>query len=348
MDKKRLTLKIKNIGPNKDITFEDNLDQLKLGIFARNGTGKTFISRSFRLFENSEYDIKSLLTFGENKGIFDINYNNQTFKIEIKDNTISNIYNENNILFHVFNTDFIHENLEVKEYKLNNQIKGYILGKSNIDLSKYKKEINKLEHEYDNLELEIHNLLESNKNNLVEQFSINKRLAEFKKISFENISEHDNSVDELNKEFILLSQDFDNLSAMPENLNDIMLNDFNIDVDYLKEIHTLLSNTYSNTRNLSETVSKYCKHNDEFILRGMEIFDDSNFICPFCKQKINENSEVISNYTSYINDEESKVIQKVKLLKNKINSSKESIYLFYDHLVKSILHLRILNHIYPI
>lgn len=335
MTKKRLTLKINNIGPNKDIVYETKLDKLKLALFANNGTGKTFISRSFRLFENLDYDIKSLLTFGENQGEFEVNYNNQIFKIEIKDNSISKIYNESNILFHVFNTDFIDENLEVNGYKINNEIEGYILGKSNIDLTKDKKEINDLKSSYDNLCLEINNLLEESKNNLVEQFSINRRLAEFKAISFDNIStENNDSEDELNKEFILLSQNFNNLSSMPENLNDVKLNDFNINIDYLKDIHELLSNSYSKATNLSEKVSKYCKNNDEFILKGMEIFAESNFVCPFCNQKIDENSEIISNYNIYINDEESKIIQKIKIFKNNIDSSKNNISLFYDQFSK--------------
>ena len=308
------------------------LEEQKTAIISGSaGTGKTFISRSFRLFENSEYDIKSLLTFGENQGEFEVSYNNQIFKIEIKDNSISNIYNESNILFHVFNTDFIDENLEANGYKINNEIEGYILGKSNIDLTKDKKAINDLKSNYDNLCLEINNLLEESKNNLVEQFSINRRLAEFKAISFDNIStENNDSEDELNKEFILLSQNFNNLYSMPENLNDVKLNDFNLNIDYLKDIHVLLSNSYSKATNLSEKVSKYCKNNDEFILKGMEIFAESNFLCPFCNQKIDENSEIISNYNIYINDEESKIIQKIKIFKNKINSSKNNVSLFYD------------------
>ena len=43
-----------NIAPIKSLNKEISSSSLKFGVFANNGSGKTFISRMFRLTENSE------------------------------------------------------------------------------------------------------------------------------------------------------------------------------------------------------------------------------------------------------------------------------------------------------
>jgi ABC-type polysaccharide/polyol phosphate transport system ATPase subunit len=51
---KKITLSIKcqHIAPINNLSKDIQSDSLKIGIFADNGSGKTFISRLFRLTEN--------------------------------------------------------------------------------------------------------------------------------------------------------------------------------------------------------------------------------------------------------------------------------------------------------
>lgn len=47
-------LACQNIAPIENLTKELNTSSLKIGVFANNGSGKTFLSRLFRLTENQE------------------------------------------------------------------------------------------------------------------------------------------------------------------------------------------------------------------------------------------------------------------------------------------------------
>ena len=81
MAEEKITTKIKcqNIAQIENLTREIKSSSLKMGVFANNGSGKTFLSRLFRLTEkqdeitldeNGKYSTDKLLTFGKNNGTF--------------------------------------------------------------------------------------------------------------------------------------------------------------------------------------------------------------------------------------------------------------------------------------
>ena len=52
-----------NLGPHLGLEDSFPMSKLKLGIFANNGTGKTFLSRAFRLIENNDAEhVNKILT----------------------------------------------------------------------------------------------------------------------------------------------------------------------------------------------------------------------------------------------------------------------------------------------
>ena len=51
MPSSKLHLKIQNIGPHVNVDYSLEIKNLKMAIYARNGEGKTFISRAFRSME---------------------------------------------------------------------------------------------------------------------------------------------------------------------------------------------------------------------------------------------------------------------------------------------------------
>ena len=62
-------LDIENIGPHVKIDFTGKTSSLKTAIYANNGSGKTFISRLFRLIENPiNQNSDKLLSFTKNQG----------------------------------------------------------------------------------------------------------------------------------------------------------------------------------------------------------------------------------------------------------------------------------------
>ena len=72
----------KNIAPLVDLKYNISSSSLKFAIFANNGSGKTFISRLFRLLENDETLLidgagnnitDAYLTYGKTTGEFSLN-----------------------------------------------------------------------------------------------------------------------------------------------------------------------------------------------------------------------------------------------------------------------------------
>ena len=77
---KNITTEIKaeNIGPHLAINDSFPMSQLKLGVFANNGSGKTFISRAFRLLSNNEAEkVNKILTINKTKGHFNLKISEQ-------------------------------------------------------------------------------------------------------------------------------------------------------------------------------------------------------------------------------------------------------------------------------
>lgn len=69
MAKSTIKLEIENIGPHTKINFEGKTSSGKNAIFANNGSGKTFISRLFRLIDNPIIlNSDRLLSFGKDEG----------------------------------------------------------------------------------------------------------------------------------------------------------------------------------------------------------------------------------------------------------------------------------------
>jgi len=99
-------LKIENIGPHAKIDFTGKTSSLKTAIYANNGSGKTFISRLFRLIENPiSQNSDKLLSFTQNQGKmkFEISNgtNNKTLELNINKGTAPTISSHLPFIFHV-------------------------------------------------------------------------------------------------------------------------------------------------------------------------------------------------------------------------------------------------------
>lgn len=137
---------LNNIGPHNNVNFQRTIKSINIGIYANNGAGKTYISRMFRLANNKDADesYNKYISIGETNGDFFIEFknsndpinSNRVLAVKLEQHKKPIIQNNADFIFHVFNRDFIKENLENLEYKPNGNIEGYILGKENIDVSK--------------------------------------------------------------------------------------------------------------------------------------------------------------------------------------------------------------------
>lgn len=121
-EKIKTNIQCQNIAPIENLTRSISSNSLKIGVFANNGSGKTFISRLFRLTEkNNELLIENeisptdkLITIGKSTSSFSFSIidkhgiTQEDFKIQLVKGTIPNIP-KTKYTYHTFNQDYVEE-----------------------------------------------------------------------------------------------------------------------------------------------------------------------------------------------------------------------------------------------
>ena len=151
-----ISMKLENIGPHhgeNTLPFSESINSNKSVIYATNGTGKSFISRAFRLCSPSKVGLveDKILTIGQSKGIFSFGIKTgneeKNLKIMIQRGNAPVIDDSTGLLFHTFNSDYVEENIRPKHYSPDGKIEGYILGKAQIDLTEERRKESDLKTE---------------------------------------------------------------------------------------------------------------------------------------------------------------------------------------------------------
>lgn len=342
-DKITTIIKCQNIAPIENLVKEIKTSSLKMGVFANNGSGKTFLSRLFRLTESQDeivLDHKSksptdkLLTFGKTSGTFsfmvidkDGNVKDD-FSISLTKGQIPNIP-KTKYLYHTFNQDYVEQNIRVLGYEKDSDIEGFILGKVNIDLKDDEENLSKIEKENKDLSEQVENEINAYVETNISNIQNIKRLSEYSFLSPKEIFQGvDKNLYEVSKSFEDLLADYNKIKSVPDNLPDIgKIDRINIDFKILHEIKVNLNKEYS-LSTLAENFKLKIKNKQMFIETGMTLLSEpQNNTCPFCEQELQGNAiDLIDIYTKYLNDTESKTIKMFKanseLLSNIIDSIK--------------------------
>lgn len=330
-----LELDIKNFGPHTDLNFSDKTNSIKMGIYANNGIGKTFISRAFRLVSlmNSSTNVKDLgtnniLTTNQKRGKFTYKIINpdssvKTLQIELKKDAKPTIIDNTGYFFHVFNSDYVADNLELNGYNPpGDNIQGYILGKSFIDVTKEKLNLQKLENKRDKIHTKIEKAMKNALNDL-DTLKIRKSTKEYKIITFTNVIQDINVEEDASYESLI--EDHNQLKSMPTDLDDIPLLEYNITKPPLNDIKYLLSTAYPKSKLSKEFVDKI-KSKQNFIEDGIELYDSKKNECPFCHQNLEKEAlKLIKSYEEYIKDSEAKTAKKIDFTVKKLKELKSNI-----------------------
>lgn len=322
----KLHLHIQNIGPHVNLKYSSEIKKLKMAIYARNGEGKTFISRAFRAMEidnslKTEY-AKNLLRNDANEGYFLFQIDNSKYELSLNKTGMKIQQSGDKKIFHTFNSDYIRDNFVKVNYNLNENIPGYILGKENIDLSDEKLKLTQLTNDGIKLRQEIEEDLINTKKQLT-TLGISKNQKSYKSITYDSLKDYVySSEDNFEKEKERLIQ-FNNL---PEDIETIPLLRFSLVIfDQFTKIQELLKTEYS-LQKYEESFRKEMIHKNEFIQKGLDLYQKNKRICPFCKQEITVDAEkVISEYISFVNDQESKIIHQIDEFLKKSNTDIETI-----------------------
>lgn len=320
-----VSLNVENIGPHsedKKITFSREVSSNKAIFFATNGTGKSFISRAFRLSSPSMAGslADDVLTMGKDSGQmqFSIKTGNITkdLRIDVHRGTAPIIQNNTGLLFHVFNNDYVEENIKQKNYTPDGQIEGYILGKVQIDLSEDKQREKELGTEVESDSQKIDELIEKAKSDLRTE-GITPSTNEFRQITRASLAKGFDFVCDDSVESII--QQLHTLEKVPEDIPSIgfIMPSFNL--DFLQKISEILGTEYPKSEWDDDFVEEYKKH-QAFIESGLTA-EHSDTVCPFCKREYDEKARtLISQYNAYRADKESQIIGILSRLLKEIDS----------------------------
>jgi hypothetical protein len=337
----KITLEIKcsNLAPIVNLNEKIESDSLRLAIFADNGSGKTFLSNTFRLLEKSTKTITNkgrkiptdkFITFGQNKCSIAV-------KITGKDGKVAEEFNldinrgivptlpPTNYIFHCFNDDYVEENIYNLSCDKDENIEGFILGKINIDLDKEKKELSHKKQDHFKLEEKIKREIENYIAEKIGKIPHISRLNDYKVLTFEEISENiENSFVDSGKSYEELINDYDKLKSIPEHLADIdLIAEIKIENSIIDDIFASLNAEYS-LGSFAEDFKQKVKANQEWIEQGLKLVSKNT--CPFCEHNFDKTAlDLIDQYNEFLKDQESKTIKLFNQYKNKLKESVESL-----------------------
>ena len=336
-------MKCTNIAPlvNLDNEFENS--SLKIGMFANNGCGKTFISRMFRLLEkpldNGGGDAgvvpntDRLITMGKSNASFGFRITDDAGAV-VEDVTInltkstSPTIPATKYLYHTFNQDYVDENIRALDFEHTEDVQGFILGKTNIDLTEDDKKLKGITDAKTTLKNDISAKIDAYISKYIASIANIKRLGEYSQyVSTDVFLTHGDSwKSDLPKGINDYITDFDKVKSVPENLDDISrISKFEFSEELLSEIQTILATAYT-LSSFGEEFKTEMREKQDFVEKGLELIKTSGGRCPFCKQRMDSDAlSLIDRYNDFITNEEAKTIKRIQALIQTVEAKRKEL-----------------------
>lgn len=305
---------IKGFGPFLNgVSSTLSLSNSKVAIYAGNGQGKTCISRIFRASEQGVGHLSDdYISHSADQGSF-------SFEILEKDGTKSSlsvrktlgnqavVQNDTSRLFHVFNSDYVQENLASRHFTLSSDIQGYILGKENIDLSEKKAELERLKNEV----LQYRHIIEeavTSEKNALEALSINKQMKEYKNFTVDAVLDLKQPPSNYDKAL----EEYEALKQLPDDIARFKTIEWDIDDSLFDQTIRLLETSYSRD-SFSEAFVEEMDRKHVFVREGMRLEHEKR--CPFCGQELKESAlSLIEKYEDYLSSKQAETIDQTDSL----------------------------------
>jgi len=220
------TIKASYLGPIFSVDGELSKNAQNL-VFARNGTGKSFLSRAFRyldLYGQGRNVSKAAFYLvsdesADGKGSFSLSRGTNTLGTLQLEKTGDNVTADvADTIFHVFSEDFVHDELRDRQYEIDGEIENQIaVDSANIELKDKQEELQKAQESEQAAGAALRTKLDTEKvENLVEKAGINKNLSEYRRLNLENLLERFSDKPETPEpSFAGVLSDLDSLKAIP-------------------------------------------------------------------------------------------------------------------------------------
>ncbi len=303
-------------------------------IFARNGTGKSFLSRAFRyldlygqgrdvseaafcLVSEESADAKGSFSFSRGTNALG------TLQLEKPGKKVT--ANVTETIFHVFSEDFVHEELRDHQYTIDGNIKNQIaVDSATIELKDTQEELKKSQEAEQAASAALRTKHDMAKvENLVEKAGVNKNLSEYRRLNIESLLDRFfDKPDAPKQSFAGILLDLDSLKsipaepAYPESVNTVGSEDID-----LKALEASLQKMTSPS-SVSDEIKKKIDAHHSFYKTGSQIVQEElPTTCPFCEQGITapDPKSIIDSYVSYFADEEEKHKRELRDYFGKLN-----------------------------
>ena len=336
-------MKLTGIGPHFNTELSSRVSSINMALYADNGSGKSFISKSFKRVTDLKYldttdpdkvsalieKSSAMVRFGEKQGTLSLSIKpdsepQKELSVKFSADSLPEIADNTGLIYHVFNSEYVRENLEAVKYRPEDRVSGFILGKSNIDLSKEKERLEEYEKKEKQAIGDVNGLITAALKEL-RTVGIQTNTKEYLGITYENAIKGEETSEK--QSYNQLIDKYDLLKSMPETLQDVSYRPFMDDIDAfigeLDKANDIIEHEYS-LSSFSEAFKKRFKENQTFIESGLQLSDGEK--CPFCGQRYNDNAlSLIDDYNAFLKDEESKIIKAINNINARISSFLENL-----------------------
>lgn len=333
------TIEASYLGPIFSVNGELSKNAQNL-IFARNGTGKSFLSRAFRYLDlhGQGRDVSKAAFYlvsdesADGKGSFSFSRGTDalgTLQLEKTGNNVT--ANVADTIFHVFSEDFVHDELRDREYEIDGEIESQIaVDSANIQLQDTQEALKKAQDAEEAAGSALRSKLDAAKvENLVEKAGINKNLSEYKHLHLECLLEHFPDKPNAPKQsFASILSDLDSLKSIPaEPVYPGIVNAVESEDIDQKALEGSLQKVTSPS-SVSDEIKKKIDAHLSFYETGTQIVQEEHrTTCPFCEQGITspDPKAIIDAYVSYFADEEEKHKRELRDYLRKLNQKEASL-----------------------
>lgn len=306
-------IKIRGLGPfAQQAGGSMELSDSRVAVYAGNGQGKTCISRLFRAAEPGAGSLPDhIINYGSNNGgtfsfsVKQPNEDDKTLSISMASDGTQSVNNRTGLIFHVFNSDYVRENLISSHYSPSGDIfSGYIIGKENIDVSSKKERLDTLKKQGRQKRDAIEKIVTRAREELAGLRLT--RIKNYKELTTEKIL----SLDVEPYDYGAALSEFKALCNLPEDVP--VLAGLSFDSNYvdLDSVETLLKTSYSREE-FSEDFIKEVSPKRSFIDSGLDLLDGD--VCPFCGMHFDDEARLlIKSYEAYVQGQEAKVAAEIE------------------------------------
>ncbi|MEP2092042.1 AAA family ATPase [Roseibium sp.] len=335
-NKPKLKITAQSIGPIMSIDAALSEEKRNL-IFARNGTGKSFIARSLRMLDKaalSEMDtveIPDLLVSEESDGVGSFALyedENCIGRIELNTSTKTTSILEPSYIFHVFSEDYVDENLRNKLESLDGNITHEIVvGKDNAELDEKQKLLDETAAKLKEARSDLDAEYVIGKNLHQKKFGIRASLGAFKALTTDIYFQDqtyapDGSAETLDK---LLKQ-YELFKSIPQETDQpvpFAAPEFVIDMNSIASALQAVTSPSSVARTFRDKIAS----DPSFFEAGLHKHRAAPDNCPFCTQDMGDVAmTAVDAYAKYFDDKEAQEIKRI----NRMISNLDSVVLGLD------------------